>query len=414
MNIFFSGIGGVGIGALAQLAQDAGYTVSGSDTQHSLMTDELEKRGIPVYFKQDAKHIKKLHSQSPIDWFVHTAALPSNHPELLMAQKLGITCSKRDELLSQIIQEKNLKLIAISGTHGKTTTTGMLVWALQQLGMPVSYAIGTTLSFGPSAQYQPGSEYFVYECDEFDKNFLRFTPHLSLITTIGYDHVDTYPTRDDYFTAFSDFLHQSNHSIGWRRDYAWLPNLPEEKLWQLQDTEVQDTGLAGEHNRRNSTLVLKALEFLGLPHLSETIEFFPGTNRRFEKLADNLYSDYGHHPTEIAATLQLAKEISDTVVLVYQPHQNTRQYEVKLLYRTAFENANRIYWLPTYLSREDKTLPVLRPSELIADITNRSSVEVVDLNDDLWESIEQHRLVGHLVLCMGAGSIDSWVRSHLK
>lgn len=414
MNIFFSGIGGVGIGALAQLALDAGHAVSGSDTQQSLMTDELETRGITVHFKQDPKLLKKLHSQSPIDWYVHTAAIPHDHPELVMAEKLGIKCSKRDELLGQIIQEKNLKLIAISGTHGKTTTTGMLVWALQQLGIPVSYAIGTTLSFGPSAQYQTGSEYFVYECDEFDKNFLQFSPHLSLITTVGYDHVDTYPTRDDYFTAFSDFLKQSEHSIGWRRDYAWLPDIPEQRLWQLQDTEVQNINLAGEHNRRNATLVLKALEYLGFSHAVDTVASFPGTNRRFEKIADNLYSDYGHHPTEIAATLQLAKEISDTVVLVYQPHQNTRQYEIKPLYRTAFEAASRIYWLPTYLSREDKTLPVLRPNELTADITNKTSIELADMNDDLWEAIEQHRLVGHLVLCMGAGSIDGWLRSHLK
>lgn len=414
MNIFFSGIGGVGIGALAQLALDAGHAVSGSDTQQSLMTDELETRGITVHFKQDPKLLKKLHSQSPIDWYVHTAAIPHDHPELVMAEKLGIKCSKRDELLGQIIQEKNLKLIAISGTHGKTTTTGMLVWALQQLGIPVSYAIGTTLSFGPSAQYQAGSEYFVYECDEFDKNFLQFSPHLSLITTVGFDHVDTYPTRDDYFTAFSDFLKQSEHSIGWRRDYAWLPDIPEQRLWQLQDTEVQNINLAGEHNRRNATLVLKALEYLGFSHAVDTVASFPGTNRRFEKIADNLYSDYGHHPTEIAATLQLAKEISDTVVLVYQPHQNTRQYEIKPLYRTAFEAASRIYWLPTYLSREDKTLPVLRPNELTADITNKTSIELADMNDDLWEAIEQHRLVGHLVLCMGAGSIDGWLRSHLK
>ncbi len=414
MNIFFSGIGGVGIGALAQLAQDAGHTVMGSDTGESLMIKSLIERDIMVSIKQDGHHLKDAHKKTPIDWYVYTSALPEDHPELKAARHLGIKCTKRDELLKEIIAEKNLQLIAVSGTHGKTTTTGMLVWAFQQLGVPVSYSIGSTISFGPSGHFEPGSQYFVYECDEFDRNFLQFSPSLSLITSIGYDHSDTYPTRDDYFAAFSEFLAQSEHAIGWQRDFAWLPSLPNEKLWQLADNETTTLELAGEHNRRNGTLVLKALEYLNLSNEPAVLESFPGTNRRFEKLANNLYSDYGHHPTEIAATLQLASELSDNVVLVYQPHQNSRQYEVKPLYRDALLKSSKTYWLPTYLSREDQSLPVMRPNELIADITNRNDIEVADLNDDLWETIEQHRMIGHLVLCMGAGSIDKWVRDHLK
>ena len=414
MNIFFSGIGGVGIGALAQLAQDAGHTVLGSDTAESLMTKALIERDIMVSIKQDGHHLKSAHKKTPIDWYVYTSALPEDHPELHAAKHLGIKCTKRDELLKEIIAEKDLQLIAVSGTHGKTTTTGMMIWAMQQAGVPVSYSIGTTLSFGPSGKYEPGSKYFVYECDEFDRNFLEFDPYLSLVTAIGYDHADTYPTRDDYFAAFGQFLKQSGHAIGWQRDFAWISNLPSEKLWQLQDNEVLDVAVPGEHNRRNATLVLKALEYLNLPHTADILGSFPGTNRRFEKLANNLYSDYGHHPTEIAATLQLASELSDNIILVYQPHQNTRQYEIKPLYRNAFFKASKVYWLPTYLSREDQSLPVLRPTELIEGIENKGDIQLADLNDDLWETIEQHRMIGHLVLCMGAGSIDVWVRSHLS
>lgn len=414
MNIFFSGIGGVGIGPLAQLAHDAGHTVTGSDTHESLVTKELIMRDIPVSLRQDGQYLKKIHSESPIDWLVHTAALPESHPELKIARQLGIKITKRDELLKEIIAQKNLKLVAVSGTHGKTTTTGMLIWALKQLNVPVSYSIGSTISFGPSAAYQEGSEYFIYECDEFDRNFLQFAPSLSLITALGYDHTETYATRDDYFQAFSQFLNQSEHTIGWRRDFAWIPKLPAKKLWQLGDDEALELTLAGEHNRRNATLVCKALEYLGLHCDQAVVESFPGTNRRFEKLADNIYSDYGHHPTEIAATLQLAREVSDNVILVYQPHQNSRQYEVKPLYRDTFIQATKVYWLPTYLSREDQSLPVLRPSELITGVTNKRDITPSNLNDDLWEAIEQHRVIGDLVLCMGAGSIDSWVRGRLK
>ena len=417
MNIFFSGIGGVALGPLAQIAHDAGHSVLGSDGAESLTTRELSRRGISVTIGQSAELIEAEHAVTPIDWFVYTAALPDDHPELVKARELGIKATKRDELLSFLIDDKGLKLIAISGTHGKTTTTGMTVWALKQLGIPISYSIGSTISFGPSGHYEPGSDYFVYECDEFDRNFLHFSPHVSIVTSIGYDHSDTYPSKDDYRQAFSRFLQQSDHGIGWRHDFKSLSDLPDSKLWQLQDDEVADVHLPGEHNRRNATLVLKALEKLGLGDSAgntAVLDAFPGTNRRFEKLADNLYSDYGHHPTEIAATLQMARELSDRVVLVYQPHQNVRQHEIKNLYRNCFGDATEVYWLPTYLSREDPDLPILRPEELIDGIANRESVHITDLTDGLWRLIELHRGNGDLVLCMGAGSIDGWVRSQLS
>lgn len=413
MNIFFSGIGGVALGPLAQIAYDAGHSVLGSDASESLTTRELAHRGITVRIGQNAELIEAEHALHPIDWFVYTAALPDDHPELAKARELGIRTSKRDELLAHIIAEKDLKLIAISGTHGKTTTTGMMVWAFKQAGVPVSYSVGSTISFGPSGHYEPGSEYFVYECDEFDRNFLHFTPALSLVTSIGYDHSDTYPSKDDYLQAFSTFLGQSTHGIGWNHDLKRLPDLASDRLWQLADDEVAGIRLPGEHNRRNATLVLKGLEYLDISLATGQLESFPGTNRRFEKLADNLYSDYGHHPTEIAATLQMARELSEHVVLVYQPHQNVRQHEIKGLYRNSFTDAERVYWLPTYLSREDPSLAVLTPQDLTNDVVNAEAVQVADLDDELWTAVDLHRRNGDLVLCMGAGSIDGWVRSHL-
>ncbi len=416
MNIFFSGIGGVALGPLAQIAHDAGHTVLGSDMSESLMTKELQHRGITVTTGQSGELIEAEHAVNPIDWFVYTAALPNDHPELLKVRELGIRTSKRDELLSHIIKEKGLKLIAVSGTHGKTTTTGMLVWTLQKLGIPISYSIGTTVSFGPSGAFNPDSEYFVYECDEFDKNFLHFDPHLSIVTSIGYDHSDTYPTKQDYASAFRQFIYQSEFAVLWQRDSDAV-SARYANSWCLQDDEVVgNLRLAGQHNRRNGTLVLKTLEKLGIGENLENrqyLEDFPGTNRRFEKVADNLYSDYGHHPTEVAATLQMARELSDHVVLVYQPHQNVRQHEIKALYRNCFGDAETVYWLPTYLSREDMTLSILTPEELIADIANVETISTAEMNEELWTSLELHRASGDLVLCMGAGSIDGWVRGHL-
>jgi UDP-N-acetylmuramate--alanine ligase len=414
MNIYFSGIGGVGIGPLAQIAYDAGYSVSGSDIEESLITKELRQKNIKISINQDGSFLQSQHDTKKIDWFIHTAALPPDHKELVLAQKLGIKTAKRDELLSHIIDDKKLKLIAVAGTHGKTTTTGMLVWAFQQLGIPVSYSIGTTIQFGPSGKFEASSEYFIYECDEFDRNFLHFKPYLSILTAIDYDHPETYPTINEYLNAFCQFANQSSYLIAWDDQHGeMLEDLAHISLLSPLDIN-KNLKIAGVHNRRNATLVQTAVRILGFTQPTDNIiNNFPGTDRRFEKLADNLYSDYGHHPVEIAATLQMAREVSKNIVLVYQPHQNIRQHEIKNQYTSQFELAEKIYWLPTYLSREDPNLPILQPNDLIQNITNKDDVQIADFNDDLWQSIQNARTAGKLVLCMGAGKIDSWVRNKL-
>lgn len=414
MNIYFSGIGGVGIGPLAEIAHDAGYTVYGSDQQDSLMTHQLEEKGMSIHIGQDGSFLQTAHTTSGIDWFIYTAALPQDHPELVLARQLGIKTAKRDELLAHIIKEKNLKLIAAAGTHGKTTTTGMLIWAFTQLGIPISYSIGTTINFGPSGKYLPDSHYFIYECDEFDKNFLHFSPHLSIITSIGYDHPDTYPTEPDYIAAFRQFITQSQQTILWQKDSNYINGDTLPNIEILAEDDILPLHLPGIHYRQNATLAIEALAHLttGSPATNQTIlESFPGTDRRFEQLDTNLYSDYGHHPVEIAATLQMARELADDVVLVYQPHQNIRQHEVANQYtNVVFQDANTVYWLPTYLSREDPTLPVLTPEELSHGLSN---VQIADLDDILWQNIKQARQEGKLVIAMGAGSIDSWLRQKL-
>jgi len=418
MHIYFSGVGGVGIGPLAEIAHDAGYRVSGSDRETSLMTEQLAHRNIPIAIGQDGSHIAEVHAKSPIDWFVYTAALPDNHPELVFAREHEIRTSKRDELLASIIREKNLKLIAACGTHGKTTTTSLLIWALKQLGVPISYSVGTTLNFGPSGLFDPQSTYFVYECDEFDKNMLHFEPHLSLITSIDHDHFDTYPTVGDYRSAFVQFIEQSSYSLMWERDLRYLHADPQADYEAYDEhMNLAHLKLPGDHIRHDAFLVEQAIKRL-LPDQSQdeivhAINGFPGADRRMEKLGPNLYSDYGHHPSEIAAMLQLARELSDHVVLVYQPHQNVRQHGVRDEYTDIMVLAEKIYWLPTYLTREHPDLEVLTPKQLSEKLTNREAVEFAEFNDNLWHAIEHERSQGKLVLVMGAGPIDNWIRQQL-
>lgn len=448
MNIYFSGIGGVGLGPLAQMAIDAGHTVIGSDLNDSLTTRELSNQGVQLRIGvQTGDYLHEIHAAAPIDWFVYTAALPVDHPELVAAQTLGIRTTKRDSLLEHLIQHSGQKLIAVAGTHGKTTVTGMLIWAFEQLGMPVSYSVGSQISFGPSGKFNPNANYFVYECDEFDRNFLKFHPHLSVIVSIDYDHPDTYPTEEEYKTAFRQFIEQSDHTILWQQDADYINFAGSTNSWILQADEVLPLKIAGEHNRRNATLAIKAVERIDSvffegpafpaeasqdkknqlaangPEKKDTanerivqtiLESFPGTIRRFERLANNLYSDYGHHPSEITATLQMAHEISDYVVLVYQPHQNIRQHEIKEQYTDEiFKDADEIYWLPTYLSREDPNLKILTPGELTNNLSP-DNLHLAEFDDALWNEIVRHFNTGHLVLGMGAGSIDGWLRKRLS
>ena len=412
MHIYFSGIGGVGIGPLAEIAHDAGYTVIGSDLAESAIIQALRAKGIEVEISQDGSYLESVHAKTPLDWFVYTAALPADHPELIKAKELGIRTAKRDELLASILKEKNLKLIAVAGTHGKTTTTGMLIWLAKYFGIPLSYSVGTTLQWGPSGRYVPNSEYFVYECDEFDRNFLHFEPFVSLITTIDYDHPDTYPTKEEYLDAFRQFASQSESVVTWR-EYESI--LGTSNTITYLDAPSELVRLHGEHNRRNASLILSALSTFGLParYAADGINKFPGTDRRFEQLAPNLYSDYGHTPTEIAATLQLAHELSDHVVLVYQPHQNVRQHEIQSQYvDEIFTAASHVYWLPTYLTREDPALETLTPEQLTSHL-NPEKLSVTELDEGLWQTINSLRAEGTLVLLMGAGTIDGWAREQL-
>ena len=417
MNIYFSGIGGVGIGPLAEIAHDAGHTVTGSDASEGHVTRELQARGITVTIGQDGTFLEQQHAVRHFDWFVYTAALPEDHPELVKARELGIRTGKRDEFLSEFIKAHNLTMIAIAGTHGKTSTTGMAVWALKQLGVPVSYSVGSTLTFGPSGAYDPSSTYFVYECDEFDRNFLHFNPAFSLITSLDYDHPDTYPTQAEYTAAFRQYISQSGQTFMWDTDAAYIQASGLAGVEILPASAVlskESLPLPGEHARRNGTLVYTLLQELGLCTAKEAIAHlsqFPGTDRRFELIAPRLYSDYGHHPKEIAATLQLAKELSSHVTLIYQPHQNVRQHEIKDLYTDdVFKDADEIYWAPTYLTRENPDLPVLTPEELTQNIHRDGSLHFIQLDDTLKEHVKELQKTDTLILCMGAGTIDAWVR----
>lgn len=401
MNIYISGISGTGMGPLALMAKAAGFTVWGSDLIKGAVYDELVKAGIEVYIgKQDGEFLREKLAEG-VDWFVYTSALPETHAELVLAREVGVKCTKRDDFTAFLVEKLGLKMVAVAGTHGKTTTTAMIVWAALKLGIPVAYIVGTTLGFAPSGSYKEGDQYFVYEADEYDRNFLKYRPWLAVISAVSYDHPDIYPTKEDYAAAFGQFEAQSERVV-------------EESSFGADGFE-----LAGEVRRKDAALAAEAIGAMA-PEIArveivKVLNAFPGVGRRFEKIAECVYTDYAHHPEEIVATMDIVKDEKRLhgkkgIVVVYQPHQNTRQHEVRDGYADAFVGADKIYWLPTYLTREDPELPVLTPAELIDGLVNKDVAEVAELDDKLAQSLQRYLDDDYLVILMTAGPADGWLR----
>ena len=429
MHIYFSGIGGSGIGPLALIAKQAGYEVSGSDAQDSSYIKYLTSQGITdIHVGQSQEQITAVHTSNPIDWLVYSSALPKtnpNHPELVFAKQNGIRSSKRDELLNQIITDKQLKVIAVAGTHGKTTTTAMVIWLFKQLGVPVSYSVGAKLSFGEMGQYQEGSQYFVYEADEYDRNFLAFHPYMGLISGIDWDHPDIYPTREEYYKAFRQFIAQSEHAAFWQSDVKRLGQQPTDHQMVLQenDPKIDQIKLTGQVNRQNAWLVANGLwPILNKPveELAAKMNGFPGLSRRFEQIIPGIYSDYAHTLGKIRGALQLAHEVAgDNVVVVYEGLHNLRQHFIKDELKHIFDDIKQLYVVPSYLAREDPNLPTLSPEDLKAALSEKAQAHTspAQLNQELKQKIKQHASSGDTVLCLtagGTGSLDEWLRQQFK
>jgi UDP-N-acetylmuramate--alanine ligase len=424
MHIHFVGIGGTAIGPLALIAKQAGYTVSGSDKQASNYIDYLKKQGVnSINIGQTSEQIAATHQENNIDWLVYSSAVAienPDHPEIVFAKQNGIRATKRDELLNEVLQDSRQKLIAIAGTHGKTTTTAMVVWLFKQLRQPLSYSLGAKVSFGDMGHFDKTAEYFVYECDEYDRNFLAFHPSLSVITGVAYDHHDIFPTEDDYRQAFKDFLAQSKHKIIWNEDGDKLGLGPNDTTDILKFSDIGPLTLPGKVNRQDGWLAVKAVSKITQKPEQELIEImnrFPGVSRRFEKVTENLYTDYAHTPEKIAGCLDLAREKSQNVVVIYEPLTNKRQYEVKDKYNDLFEGVKKLYWVPSYLTREDPSQHVLTPKELIENMGNKEIAEPSELNIELKQKITEHLANGDLVVCIsggGGGSLDEWVRENFS
>jgi UDP-N-acetylmuramate--alanine ligase len=431
MHIYFSGIGGAGIGPLAEVAFQAGYQVSGSDKRSSSYITALKKSGIEnIFIDQSYAQIAKIHASQPIDWFVYSSALTieqPNAPELKFVNEHGIKASKRDELINEITRAHHLSLVAVAGTHGKTTTTAMIVWLCLQLKLPISYLLPAKTSFGPLGHFQPGAKYFVIEADEFDRNFLQFNPEISVISGVSWDHHEVFPTRENYQQAFLDFINHSQTTYLWDNDAAYLGLTRADKSLAIEDSAnpgIEDIKLKGLYNRRDGWLALQAVQKMNItmrhgakPTLGARLNEFPGLSRRMELLIPNLYSDYAHTPEKIRGVMSVAREMTavtgQKIVVVYEPLTDRRQHYMLNDYRDCFDGATRVYWLPSYLAREDPGQTIIEPRELIARLDDPGIAQPAEHDDQLKQIIDRHLAEGDLVIGIAGGggdSLDDWLR----
>lgn len=432
MHIYFSGIGGTGIGPLALIAKQAGFIVSGSDKQDSQYIHYLQKKGIQdIHIGQTRETLEAIHKQKPVDWFVYSSAVEkenAQHPELQFVTENNIKHSKRDVLLNHIIKDKQLKLVAVAGTHGKTTTTAMLIYLMKALNQPISYSVGAKIPFGDMGQYDPKSDYFVLEADEFDRNFLSFSPYMSLISGVAYDHHEIYPSEESYRQAFRDFIGKSAWKIMWQNDFVRLGLEADATYVVIEDSspEVQKLTLDGAVNRQNAWLVIATVSQLTKTPVEKLIPLmnkFPGVSRRMEPIKKHLYSDYAHTPEKIQGAVQIGLEVAGKMgrqlIVVYEPLTNRRMHYTAAAHRDIFNGAMKLYWVPSYLAREDPNQAVLTPEQLIINLNPdmQAKAEPAQLDGQLKQNIKHWRKNGGLVLCLsggGGGSLDEWLRKEFS
>lgn len=380
------GIGGIGISALARWYRENGSLVTGEDDAKGEVTDGLVAEGVQVNFPVTGEILNNTY-----DLVVHTIAIPKTHPALLRADELGIKIMTYPEALGEMSKQK--RMIAVCGTHGKTTTTAMTFHALQAAGVDASMVVGSLIN-PPQPPFNKGgsnhptnylhgeSEWMVVETCEYRRSFLNYYPEIIILTNIDNDHQDYFPTIEDTVKAFQEFV--DHLPVGGifitHPRYADMVSAKEGvKKVVIESAEDLQLQVPGKHNRENASLVLALAKELGLDREKAKLGLsqFPGTWRRQEYKGDlqgmKMYDDYAHHPTEIRVTIEAFREKFPNykIIVTFQPHLYSR---TKLLFADFVDSlslADEVLLLPIYAAREphDETVS----SQLLQDAINTAN-----------------------------------------
>jgi UDP-N-acetylmuramate--alanine ligase len=404
---FFIGIGGIGISALAKMMQTKGLEVSGVNDEEGKTVDSLREEGIKVILLDDFKNLPEA------DLYVYSDAWLYRGPEIIAeAKKTGKPVLSYFEALGEVAKE--YKVIAVAGTHGKTTTTAMLAEIMIDAGLDPAVVVGSFVKkFGSNFRAGKG-EYLVVEADEYNRHFLNFHPYLSVITNIEADHLDYYKDLADVQNAFDTFISQSAQVIT-EKEYKKYLEKATASGGAPQHAGVPKLLVPGEHNRMNAAAALAAAAALGIPLESaqKSLAGFSGTWRRLEKLGATtegviIYDDYAHHPTEIRASLAALRELypsgQNRLFVLFQPHLYSRTKAFFDEFSKSFSGADWLGILPVYFAREAPDESV--SSRKLAELAARTGLtaEGFDSFDEAEGAVKALNLKdGDIFVTMGAG-----------
>jgi len=436
-HFHFIGIGGAGMGTLASLLVAKGFSISGSDLKESEFTSKLKSQGAKVFIGHDAKHI------AGADCVVYSSAIKKDNPEFTSTLQNGIPILQRAQLLAELMEKE--KGITVAGAHGKTTTTSMISCLLVNAGFKPTTAVGGIIN-GSSHHADLGEgKYFVAEVDESDGSFLYFSPHYSVITNIDFEHVDYYGNWENILESYRRFIKKTRtkgHLFIYGEDvrlvklaresgkeflaYGFSPqndcyaqNLSSggyssgyECIYKGKILGSVDLKIPGKHNILNSLACVSVGIELGIDWdvISRVLGDFTGVKRRFQLKGEindiMIIDDYGHHPTEIAATIEAAKSFGKKrVIVAFQPHRYTRTKFLMDEFVTSLSKSDYLVLTDIYAASE-KPIEGVTSQSLFEKIKKAGPVPVTYLKK---EKITEHLLKiakpGDLILTLGAGDI---------
>ena len=429
---YFIGIGGIGISALARAFVADGWDVYGSDIASSEITEDLEKEGIRVSIANRIPNIK-----SGTDLVVYSSAVPSTNDDLLAARELGIRTLSYPEALGELTRHRFT--IAVSGSHGKSTTTALLALILIRAGFDPTVIVGTKLKELGGSNFRKGAgKYLVIEADEWNKSFWNYMPQIAVLTNIDAEHLDTYKSYKGVVQGFKKYF--GNIPKGGVLVY----NYADKALRTLAEGEAKrgvelvsynqgklpkrKLGVPGAHNQLNAEAAWQAAKALGISKgvAEKALASYKGAWRRMEKLSvtsfklkagAEIFSDYAHHPTEIKATLSAFREKfpKQKLVVVFQPHQIDRLTRLFKDFVGAFRGADKLVLFPTYKvagREEGKGKDAFALAQEIRKKKKNTFYE--DKLDRVMKLLEADLVSGSIVIFMGAGDLDGMARKYLR
>ena len=448
--IHFIGIGGIGMSGLAQIMNNMGFTIQGSDLNRNKNTERLIKSGMKVYFGHHQKNLKKA------TMIVISSAIKKNNKELKAAKLKKLSVFKRGEMLANIVALK--KNIVVSGSHGKTTTTSLVANILVEAGLdPTVINGGVINSLKNNAQLGKG-EWAVIESDESDGSFLKLPITYSIVTNIDKEHLDYYGSFERLKKSFRSFIDKTPSfgkslicidennlksllskcktnnffTYGFEKNSNYqITNVKREINYSIFDLRLKFTGnkiykiknikvnLIGDHNISNTTAAIAIALNLGIQisKIKQALKKFLGIQRRFTKVFSikkrEFYDDYAHHPTEIRAVIKGARQVykDRKIICVFQPHRYSRVKFLKNEFALSFRSSDAVVLCPVY-SAGEKIKHNFNQNSFSQLISKKSKTQVINIKDqkELKNYFKKNLLDNEMVICMGAGSISNWIK----